>query len=465
MSAGDETDSHTEHLKEILLARSSRWEDPFDFTDFSRDSQLRRVEDLHQALLLLGRAPSTEIDARFEETLAIVNGAHQQYSKGAGQAYRRSFIVQAQSVGSGSPARQISRTFPLLNPSLGTSDWAAFGALCGLPPFVYDTYTQSSDEHDHGAVIVSPHFTAITSSLAGGCTKLDSGEIEAIRDFLYVKSAEFARDQLGSTVLGVGTSVGRQAGSVYHDIAALDGISVTNGESGSILSTLATLNKILNECALKYEQSIGVIAGNSPMGAVLTHVLTESKSFSKRKIHLFDQVPSRRSTIQRTLSNPHRCLVVNDAFDLFNSCSVVINASDSLIDLDDLDPWEQLWLDECAIIELGPPLRFIPEQIAQRGGHMVWTVGTDRTEQRMITRDNRTTYGTTGLVDTEEDRSSVWGAETELAILASDRTLTADKAVPRGLERVRALTPIFNSWMEAAPFQITGKLIDLPLKS
>jgi predicted amino acid dehydrogenase len=192
-----------------------------------------------------------------------------------------------------------------------------------------------------------------------------------------------------------------------------EGLITTTGHGGTVHLLARTVENAKQQFHTNAD-GIGIIGAAGSIGQASLALLREQ--IPDQPIVTYDV---RRKHLQDVLKNPGysaRVTVADSLIEAMKTTSVIVTAVTSQIDLDKEDPHGELDLAGKVIVDDSQPGSFSRTQVEQRGGKLVWVVGTDTSLDRSLTRSSDWNFGReTGLAS----RADVWGCEAEASVIGA----------------------------------------------
>lgn len=348
---------------------------------------------------------------------------------------------------------------PLASHQFGVDADIRMRSMYGWPPAVIDTYTKSTSRAERGALMLAPLYADMMADLANHPISLN----RAVHKALY-ESIQLARHKLKADIVGLGALLPKitQYGQSMHTMDNFDNLTTTTGHGGTVYLITETVRKVIEETSTKVDNRVGVIGGVGSIGWSSISAIRdmdpaiELLAYDKRNEVLAERIQS---------NGYHNVSLATGAIDVLNNTNVIVTAITEQIDLDNIDPEKALDLQGKVIIDDSQPGCFHREQVEARGGHLVWVVGSDESENKLATRDGRYTGG---IGYNYGDSSGLYGATAEfgcgLEVAAIARTQEYDSAIDKSVrpQDVKRIGALFRATgFTVAPFQSFGKPVEI----
>ncbi|MCA9334671.1 hypothetical protein KC953_00835 [Candidatus Saccharibacteria bacterium] len=471
----------TREEREAVLARlkseGGAWISmPPDYTTFSRDSVLMKLDKVNAAVLAETDADVNEVAEAHEKSVAFANSSFDFYEgkKDLGRSIERAFVVPMRSTrndydemmqGNGY-ASESTPFVPLCDPvRFGVPSEIRMRTMYGLPPTVLDTYLKSSDDKETGALVLSPVYTDMIRDIRTDKESMAQRiRLMEVGAYILEKTAQFAHLQLGAKVIGLGATLPKitHFGQALRSMNGMENLTTTTGHGGTVYMIVETARKIMEETSIESHGRIGVIGGAGSIGWSST--VTALDMIPDHKLMSFDINKTRLYGKIDTEKVGDRVSVADSAAEVLRSTNIILTAITGRIDLDD-EEYKDLDLTNKVIIDDSQPGCFDAAQVEARGGKLVWVVGEDNSDSKFITRDG---YYTDGVPYNYGNNSGLYGHFSEFAcgqeaaVIA--RSGEYDKAITAEVEprNVRVISGLFRAaGVGVAPFQAFGRPVEI----
>ena len=471
----------TREEREAVLARlqadGGEWTSmPPDYTTFSRENVLMKLDEVNEAVLTETDADPTEVDEAYRKSHDFVNSSFDFYEgrKDLGRRIERAFVVPMRStrldndeinIGSGY-ASESTPFVPLCDPHrFGVSSEIRMRTMYGLPPTVLDTYLRSDNDKETGALVLSPVYTDmihdIRTDKESMAQKIRLMEVGA---YILEKTAQFAHLRMGAKVIGLGATLPKITyfGQALRSMGGMENLTTTTGHGGTVHMIVETARKVMEETSVESQGKIGVIGGAGSIGWSSTVTTLEMipdhhlVSFDINKTRLHGKIGSE--------GVGDRVSVAGSAADVLRNTNIILTAITGRIDLDD-EEYKDLDLTGKVIIDDSQPGCFDADQVEARGGKLVWVVGEDNSDSKFVTRDG---YYTNGVPYNYGVNSGLYGFHSEFACGQEAAVIARSgdyhKAITAEVEpqNVRVISELFRAaGIRVAPFQAFGQPVEI----
>lgn len=475
LSNGARTREEREAVLARLKSEGGAWISmPPDYTTFSRDAVLEKLDKVSEAVLAETDADAADVEDAYKKSTYFTNSSFDFYEgkKDLGRSIERAFVVPMRSTrkdhdemtqGNGY-ASESTPFIPLCDPvRFGVSSEIRMRTMYGLPPTILDTYLKSGDDKETGALVLSPVYTDMIHDIRTDKESMAQRiRLMEVGAFILEKTAQFAHHQLGAKVIGLGATLPKitHFGQALRSMGGMENLTTTTGHGGTVYMIVETARKIMEETSIESHGKIGVIGGAGSIGWSSTVTALEMMpdhhllSFDINKTRLYGKIGSEKVG--------HRVSAADSAAEVLRNTNIILTAITGRIDLDD-EAYKDLDLTNKVIIDDSQPGCFDAAQVEARGGKLVWVVGEDNSGSKFITRDG---YYTNGVPYNYGNNSGLFGFHSEFAcgqeaaVIARSgeyhNAITAE-VEPRN---VRVISGLFRAaGVGVAPFQAFGRSV------
>ena len=404
MNTLNSTSRTSEEMSSLLLKND--WTTPGLKEPLSRDTMLRGLDTISSANAKALGALSDDFEVAYASTEQFVNNAFDVFEKKSEtEQFDWAFAVPARGEQTQGEeyASEVTFFLPLLDPKFGVNAMIRQRMVSNLAPTVIEMY-KGNEAGIRGALLWTPPYF--------DPNKRNIDNVNAAR-YRVNEAAGFAYNTLGTKVIGLGailpgiTNLGRKI--------TQEGLITTTGHGGTVHLVAETVREVSEQ--LQKTPRVGVL-GLGAIGYSSLQVLRESTDESKA--HSFVVYDKDDSRIHKAMQSNERNIPTspaNDAIDLLSKSDIIVTAITDTINLDTEEQLNGKPIDlrGKVIIDDSQPGCFNREQVEARGGHLVWVVGEDTTEQHAFKRINGYRYGEAGGL--YGDRA-VWGCEAEAGSIA-----------------------------------------------
>lgn len=443
-----------------------------DYTYFDQAHMQRKLQDVYETVKLETNAAPAEIDQAYQASAFFVDQTFNYYQAPPNQALGgkidRAFVVPMRSDRYNEDYSSESTPFyPLLDPSrFGVDSNIRMRTMYGLPPTILDTYLQSDQPNESGALVLSTMYADMIPDLRPD--KKDNQQLMQlfrVAQFVLKETVELAHKRLGADVIGLGAILPKVTdfGKILREFDGMEKLVTTTGHGGTVHMIAETVDKISRETSVDHRGKIGVIGGAGSIGYSSLDVLrarlpdVDIYTFDKNQQLLSDKLSAR--------SDVAKLHQMNDSLEVLASTDVIISAITGRIDLDVVDPQAQLDLSGKVIIDDSQPGCFNIDQVTARGGKLVWVVGEDGSQTDFVVRDGLFSAGTPYNYG---DKSGLYGNRSEFACGQEAAVIAKyqayDKAItgPVEPESVRKVGKLcVQAGLKPAPFQAFGQPVHI----
>lgn len=295
--------------------------------------------------------------------------------------------------------------------------------ISGLPPAVIDEY-HNKDGRAVGAVLFVPLFSDMLHDYRSKLM-LKLAVNRVIRD-----TATFAHHRLGADIVGLGASLPKLTG--FGAMLRSRGLLTTTGHGGTVYLILKSVEYFLRRGHTDLGVPIGIV-GCGAIGEASASLLLEKYPDITVIVHDKREGYQRKivAAMRRRYGERAKGARTND--EVLRAASIIISAVTSRITVG-----QGVDLSGKIIIDDSQPGSFSGPEVRRHGGQLVWVVGHDDTQNKILTRKSNYRFGDTGLAD----QGDVWGCEAEVATLwmrqrfdlAIDEAVTPISAISVGVE-------------------------------
>ncbi len=444
-----------------------------DYTTFSRTESLERADNVYKAVYAETDADKDLLLTAYEQTRRLIHSAFDFYEgeRSLERKIGRAFVVPMRSNRRNEDyASESIPLVPLFDPHLFAVDsYIRMKAMYGYPPFPLDTYLQSNNPQENGALVLAPIYEDMRTDFF---TDLNDTEKTAKQALQLEKAAReilkcttnFAHHYLGADVIGLGATLPGLTyfGNKLRELPGMEKLVTTTGHGGTVHMIVETAQKIMNETSIDSEGLIGVIGGAGSIGWSST--VTALKAIPDHEIVTYDKRNDVLGDRARQYDWDDTIHVAEDIREVLERTNIVITAVTTPIDLDS-EEFAGLDLRGKVIIDDSQPGSFDMHQVETRGGKLVWVVGEDGSDSGFITRDG---FHTNGVPYNYGNKSGLYGAASEFACGQEAAVIAAYEAYDRAIaervdaKKVFAIGELFKrANVRVAPFQAFGRPVDI----
>lgn len=464
----DSVRQRLEDLDDVWL----RTPNELDYTNFDQAHMLAKLKAVYETIKLETNAAPSEIEQAYQASVYFAEQAFGNYQAAPGQALGgkidRAFVVPMRSDRYNEDYSSESTPFyPLLDPNrFGVDSNIRMRTTYGLPPTILDTYLQSDQPNETGALVLSPMYADMIADLRPDRHDHEQNmQLFRVAQFVLKETVELAHKRLGADVIGLGAILPKLTdfGNSLRAIDGMDNLVTTTGHGGTVHMIAETVDKISRETLVDHGGKIGIIGGAGSIGYSSLDVLRER--IPELEIYTYDknqQLLSEKISARGDADKLHQ---MNDSLEVLRSADVIVSAITGRIDLDAVDPDNYLDLSGKVIIDDSQPGCFDVDQVTARGGKLVWVVGEDGSQTNFVVRDGLFSGGTPYNYG---DKSGLYGSRSEFACGQEAAVIAKyqayDKAIrgPVDPESVRKVGKLcVQAGIKPAPFQAFGQPVHI----
>lgn len=474
---GHRTSEEREAVLAKLKSDGGEWISmPPDYTTFSRDNILTKLDEVRDAVLSETDSDPVEVEEAYKKSQYFTNSSFDFYegTKDLGRRIERAFIVPMRStrldndeISSGSGyASESTPFYPLYDPiRFGVPSEIRMRGMYGLPPAILDTYLKSSDDRETGALVLSPVYTDMTRDIRSDKESMAQRiRLMEVGAFVLEKTAQFAHLRLGAKVVGLGATLPKitHFGQALRSMNGMENMTTTTGHGGTVHMIVETARKVMEDTSIESHGKIGVIGGAGSIGwsstATTLDMIPDHQiiSFDINKTRLYGKIGNE--------GVGHRVSVAESAADILRNTNIILTAITGRINLDD-EEYKDLDLTGKVIIDDSQPGCFDAAQVEAKGGKLVWVVGEDGSSSQFITRDG---YYTDGIPYSYGSHSGLYGSRSEFACGQEAAVIARSgeyhKAITSEVEprNVRLISELFYATgVRVATFQAFGQRVHI----
>jgi hypothetical protein len=429
------------------------WQPRYHPLAYDRWGQMKKLHDVAGALRGAGLDPCV-IERDLDASLTFMTAAFDLYEGRTEPDFEGSFcFVVPTRVERSSPqySDEIIGHLPLLR-HVGPATRQR--VLVGICPCILETYRRDGSGR-RGAMVLAPLFKDMNTDMADPLHALEVG-YDVIAD-----TAEFVRNRLGATVMGLGATLPLLtylAARYLGKLLRVPGLTITTGHGGTVWLLSETITAARAELPLAGTDSIGVIGTGAIGRSTADYLLSDDPAIGAL---LYDSDPVKLRRVADELAARHgqtRVATARSARDIFRRRGIIISAVTSPISLTGPES-AGLDLHGTFLVDDSQPHAISREAVEQKGGQVAWVIGEDRSDRAALTFEGGFDYGGWGPIRSCE----VWGCEAEAGSIylqgAPDAAVTKS-VTPESARRIGQLCA--SSSVGAAPLQSFGRYIGRP---
>ncbi|WP_024796567.1 hypothetical protein [Tomitella biformata] len=463
-ASSEERAAVTASLKSAL----GPWVEVPSYDIFSRKSSHNKLDAVYRTVTRETNSSQTEAADAYRASQVFIDKIFDMYesrnSEVLGRKVDRAFVVPMRSDRRDESYASESTPFvPLLDPvRFGVDSEIRMRTLYGFPPLVLDTYLRSEIPGQSGALVLAPMYVDMTADLRPdrGNKEQNQRLIGAAAHILN-ETVTFATNRLGANLIGLGAILPKLTnfGRAISDLHGTTTLTTTTGHGGTVWMISEIVKKLCHESFVENNGRVGIIGAAGSIGSSTLDVLLASSD--NYHVHAFDTRNEALSRMAETHPFTKFITVEGSAFSVLTNTSIVVAATTTRIDLDDIDQYCELDLRGTVIVDDSQPGCFDKAQVERRGGKLVWVVGSDGSDSQFLTRDG---FHTNGEPYNYGDNSGLWGPGSEfpcgqeVGVIAS--TFRYEKSInsqvtPQKVHDIGNL--LVECGVEVAPFQSFGQ--------
>jgi hypothetical protein len=496
------TQQEFDNVEKALTALQGGWTNTPDYEMFSdpktQDVMLKKNDQMHHVISSETNVDPGQIEAAYnKQANSIVTFFTQFHTPGnevLDHKPDRGFGVPFRG-GRNNPKFQsdIEPLYPLANPKFAVNPNMLTRMLVGTPPALIETYTQSNEPGESGAVFFMPILADMIPDICPDGDPAKFERLKKISDFIVAETAKFAHERVGVEYFGLGGTLplvsGFGAKMKDFDLDNPDRMKnfvTTTGHAETVFLLVETMKQVLaTETGehISEDRKIGVIGGAGSIG--FSTIDTIASTMPEYDIYATDMVEKlpKLHTKFNSHENSDKLHIAASTLDVLQNTNIILSAITGLVDLDEIEKEAGVKIDLTGkvIIDDSQPACFDQAQVVARGGKVVAVVGEDMSDTGFLKRDGLYTsdgspyaYGENDGLWTPKPTDEfwvptypAWGCEAEVAIIA--RAITRKKKTreialtapvkPANVREIGALSMEYGICV--APFQFNGQPVHI----
>jgi hypothetical protein len=438
-------------LPEPANLTAEHWQPTYHPLAYDLRRQVMKLYDVAGALTRATDLPADVIGRDLDASLRCMAAAFDLYEGRSTPEFEGSFCFAVPTRiarGTAQYSDEIIEHFPLLR-HVGPATRQR--VMAGICPCVIELYRPDGSGR-RGAMVLAPLFKDMNEDLVDPVRVLEVG-FDVI-----ASTARFVRDRLGATVMGLGATLPlltHLAAKYLGKGLSVPGLTVTTGHGGTVWLLNETIKVARRDLPVAGDDNIGIIGTGGIGRSTADYVLSDEPGAG---VVVYDRDPVKLRRAADHLAARHgrsRVAAARSVYDILRRRGIIVSAVTSPISLTEPE-YAALDLHGTLVLDDSQPHAVSREAVEQRGGHVAWVIGEDRSECGALTFEGGFDYCGWGPIRSRE----IWGCEAEAGSIylqdAPDAAVT--KAVtPESARRIGDLCA--SSSIGAAPLQSFGRYI------